>query len=316
MIYAPKKFRGLALMRATWEAYIQHINICNTLIHIDDPYIHLVRNLENEKVFALSKLDLSCPDANNWSGRHIRGELRHQAFKKWTSHTLRGKGVIVYSEVPKANSWVSNKKGLSSSEWTNALKMSANISAVRAIPGRSFSTTRCRFPECSEKETLGHVLGSCPKSELLINNRHHKVRSSLASSLKSVGWEVYEEVHCISCDDSTRRADIIAISRREDKAVVIDPTIRFERDLQQAEEVDMEKKSIYEPCIPYLANKYNVDTKNWSVIGLLFGSRGGVPKLTWTNLKILKIPQNWLHDTVIGIIKDSLKILHHHLYFL
>ena len=48
-----------------------------------------------------------------------------------------------------------------------------NISAVRAIPGRSFNTTRCRFPDCNETETLGHVyrlrVGIIPKGELLGN---------------------------------------------------------------------------------------------------------------------------------------------------
>ncbi|KAJ4442000.1 hypothetical protein ANN_11864 [Periplaneta americana] len=176
----------------------------------------------------------------------------------------------------KANSWVSNRKGLFSSEWTNALKMSSNISAVRAIPGRTVSTTRCRHPDCSELETLGHVLGQCPKGELLINARHHRVRHALAISLKTLNWEIHEEVHCVSSDGSFRRADIIAINGRLKRALVLDPTIRFERNLNQATEVDTEKKSIYEPCLPYLSQKYNVPLKQWSVIGLLFGSRGKI----------------------------------------
>ncbi|KAJ4441804.1 hypothetical protein ANN_11662 [Periplaneta americana] len=165
-------------------------------------------------------------DAINWSGRKIRKHLRNDAFQTWTNHTLRGKGVIVYSDLPTSNSWVSNRKGLSSSEWTNALKMSSNISAVRAIPGRTLSTTRCRHPDCSELETLGHVLGQCPKGELLINARHHRVRHALAISLKTLNWEIHEEVHCVSSDGSFRRADIIAINGRLKRALVLDPTIR------------------------------------------------------------------------------------------
>ncbi|KAJ4436563.1 hypothetical protein ANN_16596 [Periplaneta americana] len=131
-------------------------------------------------------------------------------------------------------------------------------------------------PHCSELETLGHVLGQCPKGELLINARHHRVRHALALSLKTLNWEIHEEVHCISSDGSFRRADIIAINGRLKRALVLDPTIRFERNLNQATEVDIEKKSIYEPCLPYLSQKYNVPLKQWSVIGLLFGSRGKV----------------------------------------
>ncbi|KAJ4445811.1 hypothetical protein ANN_12496 [Periplaneta americana] len=181
--------------------------------------------------------------------------------------------------------------------------MSSNISAVRAIPGRTLSTTRCRHPDCSELETLGHVLGQCPKGELLINARHHRVRHALAISLKTLNWEIHEEVHCVSSDGSFRRADIIAINGRLKRALVLDPTIRFERNLNQATEVDIEKKSIYEPCLPYLSQKYNVPLKQWSVIGLLFGSRGSITKFTWHYLKELHIPFDYVMSILINIIK-------------
>ncbi|KAJ4428120.1 hypothetical protein ANN_24134 [Periplaneta americana] len=93
------------LMKASWEAYVQHINIYNTLLRVDDCHLHIVRDLVSEKVSALSKLNITTIDAINWSGRKIRKHLRNDAFQTWTNHTLRGKGVIVYSDLPKANSW-------------------------------------------------------------------------------------------------------------------------------------------------------------------------------------------------------------------
>ncbi|KAJ4445831.1 hypothetical protein ANN_12516 [Periplaneta americana] len=90
--------------------------------------------------------------------------------------------LTVTPQAPQLQKWVTPKPGEKKTEWTNALKMSSNISAVRAIPGRTLSTTRCRHPDCSELETLGHVLGQCPKGELLINVRHHRVRHALAIS--------------------------------------------------------------------------------------------------------------------------------------
>ncbi|KAJ4439507.1 hypothetical protein ANN_07631 [Periplaneta americana] len=44
------------------------------------------------------------------------------------------------------------------------------------------------------------------------------------------------------------------------QGIVLDPTIRFERDALQAQHVDEEKESIYESCIPYLSEKYNIPT--------------------------------------------------------
>ncbi|KAJ4426917.1 hypothetical protein ANN_26716 [Periplaneta americana] len=75
--------------------------------------------------------------------------------------------------------------------------ISSNISAVRAISGRTLSTIHCRHPDCSELETLGHVLGQGPKGELLINARHHRVRHTLATSPQSVEVAVSVDVHGI-----------------------------------------------------------------------------------------------------------------------
>ncbi|KAJ4446935.1 hypothetical protein ANN_13637 [Periplaneta americana] len=109
-----------------------------------------------------------------------------------------------------------------------------------------------RQPGCNETETLGHVLGFCRKGELLRNNRHHRVRGAIACLLRNKGWEVHEEVHCISEDDSHRRADIIAINRQQQKAIIIDPTIRMERDLNQAHQVDQKRGPFMNLVFPTL----------------------------------------------------------------
>ena len=287
MLYSPKKFRGLGLMKASWEAYIQHYNICNTLLQVEDEHLHSLRDLETEKTTSLNKLNINTSEVQGWSGRRIRKELRNKAFDTWSSHTLRGKGIKFYAEVPKVNSWVSEKRGLSSSEWTNALKMSCNTSAVRAVPGRSSSTTRCRFPECSEIETLGHVLGSCKKGELLINLRHHRVRSALATALKDLKWQVYEEIHCMSSSSSTGRVNIIDTSQPSKRALVLVTTIPFQGYITHAKYVDLGKIEIYQPCFIH------------------------VPQY----LKSLCIPQEVLQVTILNILKASLEILHYHLYF-
>ena len=144
---------------------------------------------------------------------------------------------------------------ISSSEWTTAIKLSSNTAAVRSVPGRSTNTIKVRFPDCNEVETLGHVLGFCPKGELL-RTRHHRVRSTIASSLRDTGMKVYEEVHCLADDGSTRRVDILAIDKQEKKAVILDPTVGFEQGIQQAMVVDEEKQAIYLPCIPHSSERY------------------------------------------------------------
>ncbi|KAJ4434938.1 hypothetical protein ANN_23510 [Periplaneta americana] len=111
-----------------------------------------------------------------------------------------------------------------------------------ALEGQVSAAIWCTGAEaaagCSEKETLGHVLGYCPKGELLRNNRHNKVRSSIASTLRNARLEVYEEVHRLGENGSTRSADIIAIKRRNQRSLILHPTVRFEKDDQQANNIN------------------------------------------------------------------------------
>ena len=316
MLYSAKSVRGLGILNATWEANIQHFNICNRLLPINDVHLQHLRQVNVERKLALHKLNISEDTLpSNTNGNKLREILRARSFQLWCQLPHKGKGVVIYGECPKANSWMTSKKNLSTSEYINAIKMSTNLSAVRSVPGRTFNTTRCRHLDCNETETLGHVLGFCRKTELLRNNRHHRARSAIATFLKQRGWEVHEEVHCISIDDSTRRADIIAINRKNNNGLILDPTIRFERDIMQAQQVDVEKKAIYEPCKPFFSNKYDIHASKWTVRVILLGARGSLAKYSHTIFKDLGFYFYDIQNILIQILKDSLQILHYHLYF-
>ena len=101
---------------------------------------------------------------------------------------------------------------------------------------------------------------------------------------------------------SSRSGGIIRIQWHDNKGFILDPTVRFEQDTTQALKVDQEKKLIYEPCIPYLSTKYQIPSNRWTVIVLLFGSRGAIPSFTWNILEQLKITTSWLQGNVINII--------------
>ncbi|KAJ4440557.1 hypothetical protein ANN_08702 [Periplaneta americana] len=103
----------------------------------------------------------------------------------------------------------------------------------------------------SEVETLAHVLGSYPFGETLCNNRHHKIRFVIATCLKSNGYTTFKEVHGIANTGSLRRIDIVTFKPGETKDYILDPTIRFETHQNQPEEVNLEKRAIYEPTIPF-----------------------------------------------------------------
>ncbi|KAJ4444955.1 hypothetical protein ANN_06754 [Periplaneta americana] len=200
--------------------------------------------------------------------RKVRQVLREKAFENWSQKKHKGKGVLLYQQYTPANKWIRNHKGLSCSEWREAIKMNANVSAVCSVPGRSSGSNLCR--RCDrEVETLDHVLGACPHGELLRNTRHHTVRSIIATALRNKGYSVYEEVHGISSEGSNRRIDIIAFKPPSLEGYIIDPTVRFESHEHQPEEVHEEKRNMYEPSISFYKDKYHLESSLITQEGLL-----------------------------------------------
>ncbi|KAJ4440257.1 hypothetical protein ANN_08396 [Periplaneta americana] len=168
--------------------------------------------------------------------------LRKKVAHKWSALSQKGKGVSLFAEHLATNRWITHHEGLSCSEWRDAIQMVGNVAAVRAIPGRSMDSNRCRH--CfNEIETLAHVLGSCPHGEILRNARHHKIRSAIALALRDKGYTTYEEIYGLSETGSCRRVDILAFNNTTGD--IIDPTIRFELNTTQPEDANNEKNQIY-----------------------------------------------------------------------
>ncbi|KAI5692677.1 hypothetical protein M8J75_007109, partial [Diaphorina citri] len=144
--YARRNFRGLGIVRVTWEASLQHLNICQTLLKTPDPHLHVARDCESEIQQCKTHLGIT----NQETVRAARTSLRDQEFVKWSGMVQRGIGIQWYKSFPLSNQWVSNKQGLTSSDWTNAIKLSMNSMANRGTGGRSRGNRLCRIPICSE----------------------------------------------------------------------------------------------------------------------------------------------------------------------
>ncbi|KAJ4432625.1 hypothetical protein ANN_21248 [Periplaneta americana] len=218
MLYSDKKLKGLGIFCARWEAYLQHVNSCMKLNMCNNMYINNTRCLMEEAKHCLNNLQIDETEhLISTSGvintRKIRTELRQREYNAWCNLPQKGKGVILYSEFTPSNKWITKPDGMTSGEWKEAIKMTTNVSAVRAILGRS-QDNHCRR-RLSEIETLGHVLGACPYGETLRIHRHHAIRIKLADALRKLKYTVYEEVHGTADNGSNRRIDIIAISESQ-----------------------------------------------------------------------------------------------------
>ena len=132
----------------------------------------------------------------------------------------------------------------------------------------------------------------------------------MADALRDVGYTVHEEVQGLATQGSIRRIDIIAI--KQNSAYILDPTIRFETHVEQPQEVDKEKREIYEPTIPHYKSKYHLT--HIEVVGLMIGTRGTITSHFARTSHKLGLNNKILIKIAISAIKGSLTILRNHLY--
>ena len=262
----------------------------------------------------LSKLNLTLDNnilntrAEFLDSRKRRSKLRDIEFKKWCDLPQEGKGVILFEEHPPTNRWIIHHEGLSCSEWRDALKMVGNVATVRALPGRSLNNTRCRLCP-NEKETLAHVLRSCPYGDTWRNSRHHKIRAAIAQALRNTGLTVFEEIHGISKTGSTRQIDIAF--KDQTTGYIIDPTVRLEYCKSQPD-VNEEKNLIYRPTIPYYSSVYKLI--NIKIISLLVGARRTITENFVQFTKTFNLNPPILKTVSITAVKYSIYILRKHIY--
>ena len=218
---------SVCVSKAEWEAFLQHINVCMVLKTSNDPYIPYSRDVEKEitRCNAAAALEFSQVPNNRKKPKKLtkimKASLREKEFISWCKLRLHGIGVSQFQQNPKDNKNLMKKVGMTTSEYVTFLKMNANVASVRNTPGRSIDGTQCRH--CgTEKEYLAHVLGSCPRGELIRNQRHHSIRERIAKALKLTGLEVAEEVHCIAENGSARRVDIIAFDEKTKDGYIFD----------------------------------------------------------------------------------------------
>jgi hypothetical protein len=81
----------------------------------------------------------------------------------------------------------------------------------------------------------------------------------IANAFRALKYEVHEEISCVATNDSMRRNDILVIDPMSKVGHIFDPTIRFEISPSQPFDVDCEKRGIYEPTIPDISSRFNLN---------------------------------------------------------
>jgi hypothetical protein len=314
MFYAPRKYRGIGLVRAEWEVFLQHFSISKRLSTVDDALFQKVYDCRAEMEKCKSELNVE-----GETSRQMRTNLRKKAFDDWTKMPGHGKGVQHFATFPKANHFMVNKNSLTDSEWTEAIKLNIGYANLKCVYGSrcyNSQTNLCR--RCAkEPETLPHVLGSCDWNSKRRTARHHALKHSIAEMMTQKGFDCFDEVFCLDGDHSRRFADIVAFEKNTNKAYVIDPTVRYETNEDVGALADAEKKKIYDSCVPDIKLRYHqFGDREFEVIGLWFGARGAVSKEIIQFFERFKLDKKCLPELAENVLADSIQIVRSHIYSL
>ncbi|KAJ4428044.1 hypothetical protein ANN_24058 [Periplaneta americana] len=105
---------------------------------------------------------------------------------------------------------------------------------------------------------------------------------------------------------------MIAIPPNNNNSYIIDPTVRFEKQKSQPEDVNREKNDIYVRTVPYFMDKYGL--QQIEVIGLMVGARGTVPGFFFQTWQRFGLQRKAIDDIVLAALRGSIFILRNHLY--
>ena len=137
----------------------------------------------------------------------------------------------------------------------------------------------------------------------------------MARVCREHGFHTVDEAPCVDANGSNRRVDILAFDPKSNRAFIIDPTVRFETNREMDDEVQSEKSSTYEPCIPDLKERYRqFGDREFEVIGVWMGARGTVGTSLVGLFERFGLPKKQIPDLAEKVLSASLRMLHHHIY--
>ncbi|KFW88294.1 hypothetical protein N305_00167, partial [Manacus vitellinus] len=130
-------------------------------------------------------------------------------------------------------------------------------------------STSCRHCP-AENESCSHIIGNCPITQEARIKRHNYICGMLSEQAKKADWAVFQEPNIRDDNNELYKPDLIFV--KDDKAYVVDVTVRYEHSKKNLEIAAKEKAKKYqhlEKQIQDLTNATKV-----SFFGFPVGARG------------------------------------------
>ena len=141
----------------------------------------------------------------------VNATMRRQAFAHHLHASVDGKGLRHASLVPSVHSWVDSGTSLMSGAKFNAslgVRLNTLPTRLRAARGRedARSTCDCCGPEV--KESLSHILQSCPRTKGARIKRHDRILDQSRRIFRRLGYTVQVELS-IPTSAGLRKPDML-----------------------------------------------------------------------------------------------------------
>jgi hypothetical protein len=200
---------------------------------------------------------------------------KSQESKDWEKLASQGHGVKDFRDDPLGNCWLYDPTVLSSSRYTDALRLRTNTFGVNIALKHADKGLPVNCQRCKEKpETLGHVLGECVASKGMRIQHHDKMAVVIATKCEEKGYKTACE-QVFSEQGEKLKPDLIVTDG--ERALIVDVTVRFESGDSLARGLT-EKITKYQPLADYFVSQGTA--REAQVLPIVIGSRGAVPKDT------------------------------------
>ena len=161
------------------------------------------------------------------------------------------------SKSPCSNNWLCSGAYISFAEYRFAVKARCNLLPVHAVTsriGRNIHNINCRCCH-SSKETLGHVLSSCPTTVGLMRECHNTVLNRLAKFIPKVFTDTLLLEQKIPNSPGQLCPDLCLL--RNDTLTMLDVTIPYEGDTDAFFKAKREKFFKYDELVAWACQNYS-----------------------------------------------------------
>ena len=191
-------------------------------------------------------------------------------FKAWADKPVQGMGITWFKEAPESNAWLRDLPKVQSRFCTQALLLRANVYPTREFMARGLPKHNARCRGCNARlESSSHILGACRVVTTKRVERHNFVCQRLALVAKKLGWTVSRE-KCFGDRSALKRPDLVMC--KDDKAIVLDVTVRYELNVDTLKKAYKDKVKHYRSIKDLVMASMGVSKVE--IHGFPLGSRG------------------------------------------